>query len=161
MTTDAIANEHAAMVVIDTNRVLDLWLFDDPQVTALRQVVRGGAVRWLATAAMRGELARVLGYPPIAAQLQRRRRDAAQVLAAFDRWARLMPVAPSSAVRCADADDQMFIDLALSQGARWLLSRDRALLKLARKAAVSGLLIQTPEAWRPELDADADTQAER
>jgi hypothetical protein len=55
----------------------------------------------------------------------------------------------------------MFIDLALSQGARWLLSRDRALLKLARKAAVSGLLIQTPEAWRPELDADADTQAER
>ena len=54
-------------VVIDTNRVLDLWLFDDPQVTALRQVVRGGAVRWLATAAMRGELARVLGYPAVLA----------------------------------------------------------------------------------------------
>ena len=124
-------------VVIDTNRVLDLWLFDDPQVTALRQVVRGGAVRWLATAAMRGELARVLGYPPIAAQLQRRRRDAAQVLAAFDRWARLMPVAPSSAVRCADPDDQMFIDLAVAWRAG-LFSKDGEVLTLGRRLALLG-----------------------
>ena len=52
-------------------------------------------------------------------------------------------------LRCTDADDQMFIDLAVSHRARWLLSRDRAVLKLARRAAKQGVLIMPPEAWVP------------
>ena len=127
----------AGAVVIDTNRVLDLWLFDDPQVAALRRAVQDGAVRWLATAAMRVELARVLHYPLIAAQLQRRQRDAAQVLAAFDHWAEPTPPAPPSAVRCADADDQMFIDLAVAWRAG-LFSKDGEVLTLGRRLALLG-----------------------
>ncbi|MEI2746272.1 MAG: PIN domain-containing protein [Ottowia sp.] len=63
-------------VVIDTNRVLDLWLFDDPQVDALRDAIACGGTRWLAQPAMREELARVLGYPAVLAQLARRQRTA-------------------------------------------------------------------------------------
>jgi hypothetical protein len=44
----------------------------------------------------------------------------------------------------------MFIDLALGVGARWLLSRDKAVLKLNRKAfALRGCSIIRPQDWGP------------
>ena len=55
-------------------------------------------------------------------------------------WPRLTP-------RCSDPDDQIFIDLAIAQGAQLLLTRDRALLKLARKAQRHGVWVATPERW--------------
>ena len=51
---------------------------------------------------------------------------------------------PAGPLQCRDPDDQMFIDLALAQRARWLLTRDRALLALARPAAAYGLEIAAP-----------------
>ncbi len=73
-------------MVIDTNRVLDLWLFGDPEVAPLRQAIEAGRLHWMAQPAMRVELARVLTYPAVARQLLRHRRGADAVLAAFDRW---------------------------------------------------------------------------
>ena len=49
---------------------------------------------------------------------------------------------------CRDPDDQKFIDLALSGGARWLVSRDKAVLALARRALPRGLLIVKPDNFR-------------
>ncbi len=129
-----------AFVVIDTNRVLDLWLFDEPQVAALRHAIATGALRWRATTAMRGELARVLGYPAVLAQLERRRRPAAQVLAAFDQWSHPAPAAPPAGVRCRDADDQGFIDLAVAWRAA-LFSKDRAVIELGRALAPLGVAV--------------------
>lgn len=57
-----------------------------------------------------------------------------------------LPPAPLN-LRCSDADDQIFVDLALAQGARWLITHDRALLKLARRAGGRGLAIVTPTCW--------------
>jgi predicted nucleic acid-binding protein len=51
------------------------------------------------------------------------------------------------ALHCADPDDQMFVDLAHAAGARWLVSRDRAVLRLARRAAAFGIAIAAPEGW--------------
>ena len=135
------ASASAPTVVIDTNRVLDLWLFDDPQVARLKRAIEAGALRWLATAAMRDELARVLTYPVIGAQLLRRSRSAAQVLSAFDRWAQLVAPALAAPVRCRDADDQMFIDLAVAWGAR-LFSKDREIITLTRPLAALGVAMQ-------------------
>jgi len=50
-------------------------------------------------------------------------------------------------LRCSDGDDQKFIDLAVASGAIWLISRDRAVLRLARRASAFGLAIVTPERW--------------
>ena len=135
-------------VVLDTNVVLDWLLFGEPSVAALADAVTGERVRWLATAAMRDELAHVLGRGLAAAH----GADPARVAAAWDRHCTQQPPAPPAAahLRCTDTDDQKFIDLALASGARWLISRDRAVLKLRRRAATHGLTIATPDQWRLE-----------
>ena len=141
----------ASCIVIDTNIVLDLFVFDDAAAKPLRAALQAGEVEWIATAAMRIELARVLGYPQIAPRLTFYGLSDADVLAQFDRHARLVEPAPKAHVSCADPDDQKFIDLAIAAGAHVLVSRDRALLKLKKKAVTKhGLLIVAPADWRPE-----------
>jgi predicted nucleic acid-binding protein len=105
-------------------------------------------VRWLASTAMRDELAHVL------ARGIADRRSAPDPAALWSTWDRLaVPTeavalaGPATRLRCTDANDQIFIDLALGHGARWLLSRDRAVLKLARRARLLGLAVTTPDTW--------------
>jgi predicted nucleic acid-binding protein len=139
----------APPLVIDTHWTLDLWAFDDPRAAALGAAIAAGRVRWLACAAMRAELARVLTYPRITAFLARRaaltgrspERAARQALAAFDCHARLQADPPAAPPRCRDPDDQVFIDLAVAQRAT-LLSRDRAVLALARPLRSRGVCVQ-------------------
>jgi uncharacterized protein len=132
--------------VLDTNVVLDWLVFRDPRVSALSAAVSAGRLRWLSCSAMRAELVHMLA----SARLARWSPDAAAVLAAHDRLA-LACATPSglslARPRCSDADDQVFVDLALAEGARWLLTHDRALLRLARRAARHGLGIVTPRRW--------------
>jgi len=131
-------------LVLDTNAVLDWQVFGNPAMTPVIDAVRAGTVRWWATAAMRVELERVLTYKNLA----RYAPDAAAVLAAWDALAQVVePPLLRVRPRCTDADDQGFIDLALARQARWLISRDRAVLKLARRARSHGLWIGVPEAW--------------
>jgi len=119
--------ERGGHVVLDTNIVLDLWVFDDPASAALRERLHAGDTRWVATAAMREELARVLDYPHIARRLSARAITADTVLGHFDRHAQLQPDAPRAPYVCKDADDQKFIDLAVQHGAA-LHSKDAQVL---------------------------------
>ena len=135
------------LVVLDTNVVLDWLIFAEPTVAALAQAVAGGRLRWIATAAMRDELAHVLERGLAAA----RQTDLAAVLDAWDRHAAILPEPSVQGPRCTDADDQKFIDLAVGAGARWLVSRDRAVLKVARRAALAGVAVVTPEALTLQL----------
>jgi predicted nucleic acid-binding protein len=130
--------------VLDTNVVLDWLLFDDPAVAPLAAAVVTGRARWVASAAMRDELCHVLARG-LADTLA---ADTTALLAIWDAHAALQPDPPPQPLRCSDLEDQKFIDLALAVGARWLVSRDRALLKLARRAAPSGLTILSPSQWR-------------
>jgi len=58
--------------------------------------------------------------------------------------------------RCRDPDDQKFLELAQACGAQWLLSRDRELLKLARRTRRGhGFDILTPQAWAQLYSAGA------
>ncbi len=133
--------------MLDTNVVLDWLLFGDPSSVPLAAAIERGQVRWVATAAMRGELAEVLRRGLAAT----RGADLAAALATWDAHAdpcaepQRLPA--SAALQCTDPDDQMFLDLAHAAGARWLLSRDRAVLRLARRAAKAGFTITVPERW--------------
>ncbi len=129
------------MIVIDTNVVLDLFVFNDPACAPLRLMIDNGQRRWIATGPMREELARVLTYPKIVSRLAFYQLSAHEVLAQFDRHAHLMPVAPRAPLRCADADDQCFIDLAVQHQAL-LLSKDGAVLSIAKRLAAHGVCAQ-------------------
>ncbi len=133
-------------VVLDTNVVLDLLLFADPSVQPLRTALDSGQVAWLATGAMRDELQRVLAYPALQQPMATRGLQAAQVLARFDAACQLQLVAPACAIRCSDRDDQLFIDLAVAHRA-WLLSKDKAVLRLRRRLAQCAVPVQS--AFRP------------
>jgi len=134
-------------VVIDTNVALDLLVFDDPAQAALTEALAAGALEWIATAAMRDELARVLGYPLIARRLQAGGLQADAVLEAFDARTRRIDEAPPRApCVCSDPDDQVFIDLAVAHGAR-LLSKDRAVLAMRKRLATRGVAVSRD--WAP------------
>ena len=131
---DATAQPEGAhrALVLDTNIVLDLLVFGDPATALVRELLGGGALRWLATAAMRQELARVLNYPQLAPRVAFYGLTAASVLAAFDAQARLVDIAPRVAYVCKDADDQKFIDLAAAHRAI-LLSKDKAVICMRKR----------------------------
>ncbi|SFV00823.1 putative toxin-antitoxin system toxin component, PIN family [Polaromonas sp. YR568] len=119
-------------IVLDTNIVLDLFVFNDAAAQPLKRALEAGELDWLATQAMRDELERVLAYPQIIPRLAFYELSAGDVLAAFDRHVRLTEVAAKAGVTCSDPDDQKFIDLAVAAKAL-LLSKDRAVLSMAKR----------------------------
>ncbi|MEJ1163724.1 putative toxin-antitoxin system toxin component, PIN family [Variovorax sp. CCNWLW186] len=131
-----------AFVVIDTNIALDLLVFDNPDCLPLAAALAASELRWLATASMRDELERVLGYPLIAARLARGNLAPQGVLAAFDARVQLVAETPPRApCVCKDPDDQVFIDLAVARRAR-LLSKDQAVLTMRKRLAAQGVVVQ-------------------
>jgi len=131
-----------AAVVLDTNIVLDLFVFDDAAARPLRAALEAGHLQWLSTIDMRAELQRVLGYPQIAPRVAFYALTPGDVLAHFDRLARLVAPASRTSVTCSDADDQRFIDLAVAHGAQ-LLSKDRAVLTMKRRLERLGVSVST------------------
>jgi predicted nucleic acid-binding protein len=115
-------------------------VFDEPRAEALRLSVETGGTHWLATAAMRQELTRVLAYPQIAKRLTHRALPAEAVLGHFDRWAQLQPDAPKAPYVCKDTDDQMFIDLAVAHTAA-LHSKDAQVLCMKKRLERCGVAL--------------------
>ncbi|MGI9149944.1 MAG: putative toxin-antitoxin system toxin component, PIN family [Limnohabitans sp.] len=133
---------HAApvRVVLDTNIVLDLWLYQDPATPALLAALENKSVQWLATQVMRDELERVLAYTHIAQRLALGQLTAPDILAQFDAHAQRMPIAAKAQFVCKDADDQKFIDLAAEHRTQ-LISKDKAVLTMRNRMARLGVAV--------------------
>ena len=134
--------------MIDTNIVLDLFVFKDPATQPLKLALASNKIQWLSTQAMRDELQRVLSYPKIMARLAVTELDAPSVLQQFDARARLVEVAPKASVTCRDPDDQKFIDLAVLHQAT-LLSKDRAVLCMKKRLLALLVRAQTATDFEP------------
>jgi putative PIN family toxin of toxin-antitoxin system len=129
-------------IVLDTNIVLDLFVFSDAASAPLKQALQAGELDWLATQSMRDELARVLAYPQIVPRLNFYQLSADDVLAAFDLHTRLVQPAAKASITCSDADDQKFIDLAVTHQAL-LLSKDQHVLSMSKRLLAQGIQVQT------------------
>ena len=127
--------------MLDTNIVLDVWVFNDAPSVPLKEQLLAAELDWLATQEMRNELARVLDYPKIRPRLKFYQLTAENVLAAFDQHARIVAVASKCLIACRDPDDQKFIDLAVAHRAL-LLSKDRHLLSLQKRLLAQGIRVQ-------------------
>ena len=134
--------EVPSRVVLDTNTVLDWLVFGDAAARAVGAAITAGHLTWLATPHMLAELRAVL-CRPLPARWDAAREHALTI--EVSRWT--VPCAePAIATHplvCRDPDDQVFIDLARAHSPAVLLTRDRALLALRRRAATFGVLITT------------------
>jgi putative PIN family toxin of toxin-antitoxin system len=133
-------------IVLDTNVAIALIVFRDPKLAGLAARWQSGAIEAIADPATLAEFDRVLDYPEL-------KLDALRASALRDDYrARCTVVvdrAPGAASlpRCSDRDDQMFLQLALYANADWLLTRDKALLKLRRRVRFR---IALPERFEPD-----------
>jgi putative PIN family toxin of toxin-antitoxin system len=141
-----LAPHHA---VLDTQVVLDWLVFRDIGIERMVRSLETGTLHWLTCQAMLDEFEHVLSGSAIAAWMP----DRATISQTIERLARQYEacIPPVTPLRCTDTDDQMFIDLALAAGAQWLFTRDRALLRLARRARERGVIVLRPADWHPAM----------
>jgi uncharacterized protein len=140
------------LIVIDSQSLFDWMVFRNPDCVGWDAALGGPDWEWIFTSEMKAE------FDFVAAKGfgERWPVDAAAVASMWTRHAHQLdtPPPPGAAARlhCTDADDQKFIDLAIAASAHTLVTRDKALLRLARKALERhGVRICTPQAWSAEL----------
>ena len=138
-------------LVLDTNVCLDLFVFRDPRCAQLQAALREGAVEAVTRADCRNEWLRVLDYPNLPLDETTKQ----QATEAFDQL--IVCIAPDIRTTplplCRDKDDQKFLEIARDASAQCLVTKDKALLKLAGKLARSGLFrITRPDAMSGEVN---------
>lgn len=144
----------AQTIVLDTNVCLDLFVFRDPRWAPLMAALESGQVQAVTREDCRAEYLVVLHYPHLPLDVATRPLAAAR----FDALVTVVapPPKPVRLPICSDRDDQKFLELARDAGAAILVTKDKALLKLARKTANAGMFhIMVPEAWLKTREAAA------
>lgn len=144
-------------VVLDTNVIMALWHFADPRLFALKRWLETGAAIAITRGECLDELQRVLAYSQFAIEPARQQ----DILNAYLSSVECLPVASESQLefaetlpRCKDRDDQKFISLAWDAAARILITRDKLLLRLARRPRLrERFAIVTPERVCQNLSA--------
>ncbi|HEY8100822.1 MAG TPA: putative toxin-antitoxin system toxin component, PIN family [Burkholderiaceae bacterium] len=137
-------------IVLDTNVCLDLFVFNDPRWIKLHDALKNGSIKAVTRNDCRMEWLIVLDYPHLPLDAHSKLRSAAE----FDALITCISVQESTSQAvaplplCSDPDDQKFLELARDAHAEVLITKDKALLKLARKNAKAGMFkIMSPEAW--------------
>lgn len=139
-------------LVLDTNVVLDLLHFRDASVEPIRRAVEGGAAVCFTNPICSDELVHVLGYPRFKLEPPAARRLIADYAALARNGNPYASAHPAPLPVCADPDDQKFLELARAVAADLLVTKDKALLALARKKhRLSGFRIVTPAQAAAEL----------
>lgn len=141
-------------LVLDTNVVLDWLVFGHPALTNFTTHVQAHHVNVLSHQALREELRRVLSYPILKLDAERQEHiylryqslsHEVPMPAEFSAQTLLLP---EGFPQCRDPDDQLFLALTLHANADALVSRDRAVLALRKKARKFGLTILNVDEMR-------------
>jgi putative PIN family toxin of toxin-antitoxin system len=147
-------------IVIDTNVCLDLFVFRDPRWAGLHEAIKAGAVQAVTRDDCRNEWLAVLHYTHLPLDDDSRPVAAADFDALIERISADEVTARTNVPlpACKDPDDQKFLELARDSGATVLITKDKALLKLAKRVARAGLFsIIQPERWDAHAAADLST----
>ena len=141
-------------LVLDTNVWLDWLVFHDPGVQPLKAAVAAGEAKVFTAADCQQEFERVISYPLGKATL-----DSSAQATCLEEYRRIVSLLQNSprepAARlpvCRDPADQKFLELARDCEADFLVTKDRALLVLARRQDPSlSFGIVTPQQLDPWL----------
>ena len=142
-------------LVLDTNVWLDWLVFHDHSVRPLQSAVAAGEAEIVIDAACTAELVRVLAYP-----LQKWTLDPGRQTACIALCRSITRMVETccgiSLPQCTDADDQKFLELAAGAQAHFLVSRDLALLALARRRTPLPFHIVTPMQFALQRDVKSN-----
>lgn len=125
--------------VIDTNVLLDIFIFQDPATAPLREALFSGELLAVRSQRTLDEFASVIAREKFGIDTQRQQAIVSQ-------WASMSSclndadIAPSR-WKCKDRDDQVFLDLAFTVRPAVLLSKDLQVLKFCKRAAKEGVVI--------------------
>jgi len=120
-------------LILDTNILLDLFFFRDPATAYLSAQLRDQRVDVMASDALIREFSGVLKRASFALSENQQR-------GILQDWLQQTTVIEGPAIepapwKCRDKTDQMFLDLAYSCRPATLISKDKQVLKLAKRAA--------------------------
>ncbi len=126
-------------LILDTNIVLDLLVFQDPRANWIRDGIARGQFELIYSSEMLVELTDVIARPQFAQSAY----DQSTVLSSWTQMAIHKPTPPRCSFRCDDPDDQAFIDLAYHYRPSQLLSKDRKVLQMQRTLGEHGVWVQS------------------
>jgi len=125
--------------VIDTNILLDIYVFQDPHGAALKAHVLSGQVLPVASDETNAEFVDVLAREKFGLSSEVQASILADWRSRSTLWdANQILPAPW---RCKDKDDQKFLDLAYSTRPCLLVSKDKQVLRFAKRALREGVTI--------------------
>ncbi|MBC3884883.1 putative toxin-antitoxin system toxin component, PIN family [Undibacterium griseum] len=132
-------------IVIDTNVCLDLFVFQDQRWNVLREELNNQQLQAVTRSDCRDEWLAVLKYPHLPVTPD----TLAPICQQFDDLITCVSPVSLGHIRlpvCSDKDDQKFLEIARDTQAATLITKDKALLKLAKKMRNAGMFsIETPE----------------
>ncbi|CAM3790055.1 putative toxin-antitoxin system toxin component, PIN family [Polynucleobacter brandtiae] len=126
-------------LVLDTNVLLDIFVFEDTRAANLKQALLSFSIRAIASQKTLEEFADVISRPLF-------KLTGSQQQSFMNQWQSIaeqqddtfLAIAPW---HCEDPDDQIFLNLAHQFRPSILISKDKALLKLASHALKDGIII--------------------
>jgi putative PIN family toxin of toxin-antitoxin system len=136
-------------VVLDTNILLDIFVFNDERAVNLKQAILEQSIQVVASQKTLEEFADVLSRP-------RFKLDKEFQAAILTQWQSISRQVDDSNLapapwKCRDKDDQIFLDLAYQLRPTILISKDNAVLQIASRAAPEGILITSDyKAFKPQ-----------
>ena len=126
-------------VVLDTNILLDIFVFNDARAANLKQALLNGGISAAASQKTLLEFTDVISRTLF-------KIDEATQAEILDQWQSTAQQYDDSNLapapwKCQDPDDQVFLDLAYQLRPAILISKDNALLYIASRAAQEDILI--------------------
>ncbi len=126
-------------LILDTNIVLDLLVFQDPRADWIRDGIARGQFELIYSSEMLVELTDVIARP----QFAQSGYDQSTVLSSWTQMAIHKPTPPRCSYRCDDPDDQPFIDLAYHYRPSQLMTKDRKILQMQRVLSTHDVWVQS------------------
>lgn len=136
------------LVVIDTNVLLDFWVWDDADARPLKDDLTAGRIVALRSIDTVLEFADVISRPQFKLSLEAQ----CDILRAWHDLAYDIPITETAQARCKDRDDQKFLNLARTARADYLVSKDKLVLKTAKRSLKDGFSVIKPTQWLHRKD---------